>query len=87
VKLNNKKLIILKKPEKYLEKLPLNDQQRIIKALKLLTIAPNLCDIKPLKGRSEWRLRVGDYRVLYVEDITNNTYVVTAIKSRGDVYK
>lgn len=85
--LNNKKLIILKKPEKYLQKLPLNDQKRIIKALKLLITSPNLCDIKPLKGRSEWRLRVGDYRVLYIDDITKNTYVVTAIKSRGDVYK
>jgi len=49
--------------------------------------SPNLCDIKPLKGRSEWRLRVRDYRVLYIDDIINNTYVVTAIKSRGDVYK
>lgn len=38
-------------------------------------------------AESEWRLRVSDYRVLYIDDITKNTYVVTAIKSRGDVYK
>jgi mRNA interferase RelE/StbE len=85
--LNNHNLIILKRPEKYLRKLPINEQKRIIKALKLLIISPDLCDIKPLKGRLEWRLRVGDYRVLYREDIERKTHIVTTIKSRGDVYK
>ncbi|MEB3193404.1 MAG: type II toxin-antitoxin system RelE/ParE family toxin [Snowella sp.] len=47
----------------------------------------NLADIKPLKGRLEWRLRVGDFRILYQEDQENQIYIVTKIKSRGDVYR
>jgi len=80
-------LIILKKPEKYLQKLSLPEQKRIIQSLKLLIQDKSLVDIKPLKGRLEWRLRVGDFRILYREDRENKTYVVTKIKSRGDVYK
>lgn len=85
--MNNWNLIILKKAEKYLKKLSSNEQKRIIQALKLLIQDKNLVDIKPLKSRLEWRLRVGDLRILYREDQKNKTYVVTKIKSRGDVYK
>lgn len=85
--MNNWNLIILKQAEKYLQKLSSVDQKRIIKALKLLIEDKNLTDIKPLKGRSEWRLRVGDFRILYREDQENQAYIVTKIKSRGDVYK
>lgn len=85
--MNNWNLIILKKAQKYLRKLSHAEQKRIIQALKLLTQDQNLVDVKPLKGRLEWRLRVGDFRILYREDRENNTYVVTKIKSRGDIYK
>jgi len=85
--LSNWNLIILKQAEKYLKKLSSVDQKRIIKALKSLIEEERSSDIKPLKGRLEWRLRVGDFRILYREDRENKTYVVTKIKSRGDAYK
>ncbi|WP_040466885.1 type II toxin-antitoxin system RelE family toxin [Geminocystis herdmanii] len=77
--MNNWNLIILKKAEKYLQKLSLDEQKRIIQNLKLLMRDKSLVDIKPLKGRLEWRLRVGDFRILYREDKENQTYVVTKI--------
>lgn len=70
-----------------MQKLSLTEQKRIIQSLKLLIQDQSLVDIKPLKGRLEWRLRVGDFRILYREDRENQTYIVTKIKSRGDVYK
>ena len=85
--MSNWKLIILKQAEKYLKKLSPIDQKRIVKALKSLIEEERSSDIKPLKGRLEWRLRVGDFRILYREDRDNKTYVVTKIKSRGDAYK
>ena len=85
--MSNWNLIILKQAEKYLKKLNPADQKRIIQGLKLLIQDQSLVDIKPLKGRLEWRLRVGDFRILYREDQENKAYVVTKIKSRGDVYK
>lgn len=65
----------------------LADQKRIINALDTLITAPTTLDVKPLKGRSEMRLRVGKYRILFVEDAENKAYIVTTIGSRGDVYK
>lgn len=79
--------ILLKNAEKFLLKLPQNEQIRIIQALdSLLNNATNL-DIKKLKGRLEFRLRVGKYRILFIEDTDNSLYIITTIGSRGDVYK
>ena len=64
-----------------------DDQLRIIKALDTLVVDATGLDIKALKGRPELRLRVGKYRVLFMEDRENQVYVVTTIASRGDVYK
>jgi mRNA interferase RelE/StbE len=63
------------------------NQERIIRALKLLLADRTLVDIKPLKGRNDWRLRVGDYRVIFIIDNENKVYFVTKIGPRGDVYK
>jgi mRNA interferase RelE/StbE len=64
-----------------------DDQVRIVKALDALVTDSTALDIKPLKGRPEFRLRVGKYRILFVEDTDNQVYIVTQIGSRGDVYK
>ncbi|MFB2972308.1 type II toxin-antitoxin system RelE/ParE family toxin [Aerosakkonema sp. BLCC-F183] len=79
--------ILLKAAQRYLERMQPDDQIRIINALDTLISNPTGLDIKPLKGRPELRLRVGKYRVLFREDTQNQLYVVTAIGSRGDVYK
>lgn len=79
--------ILLKAAERYLSRMQPDDQVRIVKALDTLVSDDGGLDIKQLKGRSELRLRVGKYRILFVEDRENQVYVVTAINSRGDVYK
>jgi len=79
--------VVLKPAQKYLERMQPDDQLRIIEALDMLLTRPETLDIKPLKGRSELRLRLGKYRMLFIEDREAQTYVVTTIGSRGDVYK
>jgi mRNA interferase RelE/StbE len=79
--------ILLKPAQKYIEKMQPRDQIRLIEALDQLLKDSSSLDIKPLKGRRESRLRVGKYRILFVEDTENELYVVTTIGSRGDIYK
>jgi mRNA interferase RelE/StbE len=79
--------ILLRQAERYLERMPKNDQIRLLEALDTLISDSTKLDIKPLYGRDELRLRVGKYRVLFFEDRDNNLYVITTIKPRGDVYK
>ncbi len=79
--------VVLKPAQKYLERMQPDDQLRIIEALDTLLTAPDTLDLKSLKGRPELRLRVGKYRVLFFEDREAQTYVITTIGSRGDIYK
>ena len=81
------RFIILKPAQRYLKRLSRLEQERIIRALKSLLKNPEQADVKPLKGRSELRLRVGDYRVLFFKDRENQIYIVTKIGPRGDIYK
>ena len=41
-------------------------------------------DVKKLKGRSEARLRVGDWRVIFYEE--HGTVIVVAVGHRREVY-
>lgn len=79
--------VLSRQAKRYLERLPLKAQNRIIVALESLVPKPEGTDIKPLKGRPESRLRVGDYRVILRVDQANKIFIVTRIGPRGDVYK
>ncbi|NEO15586.1 MULTISPECIES: type II toxin-antitoxin system RelE/ParE family toxin [unclassified Moorena] len=79
--------ILLKQAERYLMRMQTDDKIRIINALDTLISNPSTLDIKSLKGRPEFRLRVGKYRILFRKDREKQVYIITAIGSRGDVYK
>ncbi|CAO5042512.1 Type II toxin-antitoxin system RelE/ParE family toxin [Microcystis aeruginosa] len=64
--------ILLRQAERYLERMPKNDQIRLLEALDTLISDSTKLDIKTLYGRDELRLRVGKYRVLFFEDRNNN---------------
>lgn len=81
-------VVIQRAARRYLEKLNLNDRDRILDALQTLGTGDfSTIDVKPLRGRPGWRLRVGSYRVLFLIDLSNQVYLITKIGSRGDVYK
>ncbi len=42
---------------------------------------------RPLPGRPAWRVRVGDYRVIYTIEMTCPSFVVVALWYRRDVYE
>lgn len=44
-------------------------------------------DFRGLAGGDPYRLRVGNYRVLFSVDVANQILKVELIRTRGDVYK
>ena len=56
-------------------------------AIRALEHDPVPASAKRLKGREEFRLRVGDYRVLYLLDHKNHVLTICAIGHRSDVYR
>ena len=78
--------IVIEKPAlKFLQKQPLPQRERLLKAIQGL---PDVGDIKPMAGHENlFRMRVGTYRVLY--SIEHDVLIVRVMNAgnRGDVYK
>ena len=81
------KIIIKKKAKKFIDKLPKNERKRIATEIGQL---PNGEDIKKLKGEKNkglFRLRVGDYRIIYSVDNGELIIYVIDAGNRGEIYK
>lgn len=68
---------IEKTPRKFLKTLQNSDKKRIDAALTLLADNPIPPKAKKLSGRDGYRIRVGDYRIIY--EIQKNLLVVLVI--------
>ena len=62
-------------------------QPRMQGAIALLAQDPRPPASRPLQGREGYRLRVGDYRIIYTIDNGNLLIVVVTIGHRRDVYQ
>ncbi len=80
-------IVILRQAKKYLKKLSYAKRERILNVLGAMQTNPNKVPVKPLKGRPEKSLRVGDLRILLMFDTANRKVVVTRIGPRGSIYK
>ena len=78
-----------KESRKTLKSLPKNIALNILTKIEALTFDPYAQNnnVKSLNGISGFRLRVGDYRVLYQLDNNILHIHVLTIAPRGDVYK
>jgi mRNA interferase RelE/StbE len=65
------------------------DRRQILSRLKAVAANPTSrgFDVSPLAGGNLFRLRVGDYRVLFSLDQAQGVLMVELIRTRGDVYK
>jgi len=80
-------LLILPRAQKELAKLPASEYERVRDAIRSLAEAPRPPGSLKLSGREGWRIRVGDYRVLYDVDDKNQTVTVQHVGHRRDVYR
>lgn len=62
-------------------------QVRISKAILALETNPFPSGCKKLKNRDGFRIRVGDYRVLYLADAKLKQIVIGSIGHRREVYR
>ncbi len=70
-----------------LRRLPEDVRRRVVAALQGLANDPRPPGCVKLSGGDEWRIRVGDYRVVYRVDDTARQVTVTRIGHRRDVYR
>ncbi|MBR4195271.1 MAG: type II toxin-antitoxin system RelE/ParE family toxin [Synergistaceae bacterium] len=80
--------VIIGKPvQRRLSRIPNPDRERLTQAIKDLETKPEQMDIKPLTGRGEYRLRVGDWRFIMKINEDEKIIRLRSLGSRGDVYK
>ncbi len=71
---------------KYYEKAPADLQTRIDKALE--DLLNGLGDVRPMLGMIGcFRLRMGDYRIIFKPNEQTEEFIILKIGSRGDIYK
>lgn len=66
---------------KFLHKQDRATQKRIISSINKLPSG----DVKKLQGRTGYRLRVGNFRIIF--DFAGNIIYIEEIDSRGQIYK
>ena len=73
----------------YLARLPLKIKSAIVEKLHEVALNPDdpTLDIDVLKGRKGFRLRVGQYRIIYIRQDDQCIIEVVKVRPRGDIYK
>ncbi|MSQ06004.1 MAG: type II toxin-antitoxin system RelE/ParE family toxin [Dehalococcoidia bacterium] len=77
---------ILRRGQRELTALPLPVYGRVRDAIRSLAHNPRPHGCLKLTGRDGWRIRVGDYRVIYEIDDTRQTIFVVHVGHRRDAY-
>ena len=83
----NHTVILPRSVQKELDRLSPEVAGRILRRLGELEANPRPSDVKKLKGRDAWRIRVGEYRAIYeIRDRVRQIVVIT-VGHRREVYR
>lgn len=81
------RLLIKPSAVKELEALPLKDRRRVVARLRGLSDQPRPPGREKLTGRDLYRVRQGNYRILYEVQDHDLTVAIIKIGHRRDVYR
>jgi mRNA interferase RelE/StbE len=80
-------VLIKRSAEREMNRLPGDAFERVALAILALEKDPRPNGCKKLRGLDAYRLRSGDYRVLYTVDDRKRQVEITAVGHRRDVYR
>ncbi len=82
------KITFSKNADKVLRRMPQNNAVIIAKKIKELSINPHgMRNVRKLTNHPGYRLRVGDWRVVYTVNDNELIIHIIKVKTRGEVYK
>jgi mRNA interferase RelE/StbE len=61
--------------------------KQIISRIEALRAEPRPPRAEKLAARPEWRIRIADYRVLYLVDDEEKTVTISSVAHRREIYK
>jgi mRNA interferase RelE/StbE len=80
-------VLILRRAQKELSGLPETPYLKVKLAIQKLADDPRPRGSRKLSGRSGWRVRVGEYRIIYEIDNDSHSVTIFHIGHRRDVYR
>ena len=81
------RLLLKKSAERELRKIPKTDLQRITERIKELAALPRPSGSEKLAGQDSYRIRQGDYRIVYTVDDDHRLIEIIKIGHRREVYR
>ena len=81
------RIYIEKSAQKTLSKIPVSDQDKIIETIKNFSANPRPPGVKKLSNRDAWRIRIGNYRIIYEIEDNRLIVIVINIGHRKDIYR
>lgn len=81
------RVAIKRSAAKELEGIPLKDRRRAARRIQRLGSDPRPPGCEKLSGHEKYRLRQGDYRILYTVDDAEAVVTVVKIAHRRDAYR
>jgi mRNA interferase RelE/StbE len=81
------RLVFRKSVARDLRRLPNCDLRRILAAIESLSEDPRRSGIEKLSGQERYRMRQGNYRIIYEIDDEEVVVVVVKVGHRSDVYR
>jgi mRNA interferase RelE/StbE len=85
--MENYRIVIKKSAAKEIEKVEKKDRIRIVEKIRSLSSDPHPTGSKKLSGQEKYRIRQGNYRILY--QIINDELIINVVKvgHRREIYK
>jgi len=81
------KIELRRKAQRALDRLPKDDFNAVLGAVKDLANIPRPKGVEKIKSAGLWRIRQGDYRIVYSIDEGQKTVTILRIGHRREIYK
>lgn len=76
-----------RRAQRALDRLPKADFKAVIEAIKGLAGAPRPKGVEKVKSTGLWRIRQGDYRIIYAVDDSEHLITVVRVGHRREIYR
>ncbi len=76
-----------RRAQRVLDRLPKTDFQAVIGAIKELTQTPRPRGVEKVKSTGLWRIRQGDYRIIYAVDDNRQIIIIVRVGHHREIYR
>lgn len=81
------KIDVRRQAQRGLDKLPASDFKAVIVAIKGLAQTPRPRGIEKVKTTGLWRIRQGDYRLIFAIDDNKHLVTIVRVGHRREIYR